>query len=442
MPEIITPRRLELLARRGPPAFIETFAADLIPPPGSSFTDPLLLHDLDGDGLSEIVLVGANKLFRNQHGIFRAEPLATLPPGAIYAALLVDFTGDGRADLLVAAADGLWLFENDGRGHFPDAGRLVWHAPATLHHPQVITVGDIDGDGDLDLWLAQYKIPYPGGQFPTPYFDANDGFPSFLLRNDGAAGFTDVTVESGLAPKRSRRTYSASVVDLDGDGDLDLVNVSDFAGVDLWINDGRGHFTDVTGGLGETRHLFGMAHALADINGDQRVDLFAIGMDSPVAARLSALGLTRPGFAQHAARLAPMTYGNRLFLSSSNGLLLAPFADQIAHAGWAWGVSLFDFNNDGDLDAAIANGHETLPSVKDYERQFWLHDIYVGTSAKNPIAELYFNAARGRRLAEQASFGGWQDNVLFMNLGEGQFIDVAFLLGVACAGRCPQPRQR
>jgi hypothetical protein len=90
-----------------------------------------------------------------------------------------------------------------------------------------------------------------------------------------------------------------------------------------------------------------------------------------------------------------------------------------------------DFDNDGDLDAAIANGHETLPSVKDYERQFWLHDIYLGGSAKDPVVELYFNSARGRRLAEQASFGGWQDNVLFMNLGDDKFIDVAFLLGAA-----------
>jgi hypothetical protein len=430
-PRIITARSFELTTHTGAPAFTESFSADLTPPPGSSFSDPMLLQDLDGDGLSEIALVGANQLFRNQRGTFRTERLATLPPGAIYAALFADFTADGKADLLVAGADGLWLFENDGRGRFPGDGRLVWSAPAKLNHPQVITAGDIDGDGDVDLWLAQYKIPYVGGQFPTPYFDANDGFPAFLLRNDGAGRFTDATVESGLGAGRSRRTYSASLVDLDGDGDLDLVSVSDFAGVDLWINDGRGHFNDATSALGDTRHLFGMAHALADMNGDERVDLFAMGMDSPVVARLSTLGLTRPGFTQYAAKLGPMTYGNRLFLGSSDGLRMAPFANELAHSGWAWGVSLFDFDNDGHLDAAIANGHETLPSVKDYERQFWLHDIYVGNSSNAPVANLYFNSARGRRLAEQASFGGWQDNVLFMNLGQHRFADVAFVLGWA-----------
>lgn len=47
------------------------------------------------------------------------------------------------------------------------------------------------------------------------------------------------------------------------------------------------------------------------------------------------------------------------------------------------------------------------------------------------MVELYYHSARGRRLAEQASFGGWQDNVFFMNLGDGKFIDAAFLLNAA-----------
>ena len=38
-----------------------------------------------------------------------------------------------------------------------------------------LTAGDIDGDGDLDAWLGQYKAPYTEGNRPTPYYDANDG---------------------------------------------------------------------------------------------------------------------------------------------------------------------------------------------------------------------------------------------------------------------------
>ena len=62
-----------------------------------------------------------------------------------------------------------------------------------------ITGGDIDGDGDLDAWFGQYKIPYENGQMGQPYYDANDGYPAALLLNDGTGHFTDVTESAGLA---------------------------------------------------------------------------------------------------------------------------------------------------------------------------------------------------------------------------------------------------
>lgn len=431
VPGTVSVRNLRCLVRSGRPVFEEIFQAELNPLTRSGFVDPMLLHDLNGDGLSEIILVGANRVFWNDAGTFRSEPLTTLPEGRAFAALVADFNGDGHADLLLAAGKGLWLCVNDGRGHFPGPGEWVWTAAQKLQHPQTITAGDTDGDGDLDLWLTQYKLPYQGGQFPTPYFDANDGFPSFLLRNESPAGFMDITQEAGLATKRGRRTYSASFVDLDGDGDLDLVNISDFSGVDLYTNDGHGRFLDRTENLGDARHLFGMAHAVADINFDELPDLFAMGMNSPTATRLDTQGIARPGLMGNPSKRAAMTYGNRLFLGSPDGLRLAPFAARLAHAGWAWGVSLFDFDNDGFLDAAIASGHETGPNVKDYERQFWLHDIFVAGSTNDPATSLYYGSAHTRRVAEGASYGGWQSQGFFMNTGGFDYEDVSFLLGTA-----------
>ena len=165
-----------------------------------------------------------------------------------------------------------------------------------------MTGGDIDRDGDVDLWVTQYKPSYEGGQMPTPYYDANDGEPAYLLVNDGKGQFIDETDRRGLAAKRFRRTYSTSFVDLDEDADLDLIKnmvVSDYAGIDLYENDGNGTFEDVTQEKFDDRHLFGMAHTFADFNSDGRLDLYAIGMSSTTARRLDRLQLGRADRPRH-----------------------------------------------------------------------------------------------------------------------------------------------
>ena len=76
-------------------------------------------------------------------------------------------------------------------GTFKGEASLAWQAPEKVLDPMVMTTGDIDGDGDADLWLSQYKLPYVKGQMPTPIYDANDGFPGYLLLNDGTGRLTD-----------------------------------------------------------------------------------------------------------------------------------------------------------------------------------------------------------------------------------------------------------
>ena len=331
--------------------------------------------------------------------------------------------------MVVANASGIQVRHRDG-------WRQAWVAPAKLRHPQSITAGDVDGDGDLDLWVTQYRLPFVNGQFPTPYYDANDGFPSYLLRNDGTQ-WLDITEASGLAPKRHRRTYSASWLDFDGDGDLDLVNVSDFAGLDLYRNDGRGHFTDLTPELGLTRHAFGMAHVVWDANHDALPDLLMVGMDSPVASQLEALGLGRPEFPGHTVHRGAMTYGNRLFVGSrSRGMELSPLSEDLRRAGWAWGAAVLDWNNDGRDDIHLVNGHETFESRSEFERQFWQHDIYVGGSTPDPASQLYFMQANERRRAARQSYGGWQANRLFTQTVRDSFVENAWILGVAVTEDC------
>lgn len=411
----------------GTPVF-EPWADLLIPTNGVGlFTDPLILEPTE-QGM-RLHLAGAGVAAVRAGEGWRWEQADVGPPEPVKAVVRADLDGDGSVELVVADASGLRVRGRDGWAQ-------AWVAPAKLRHPQSITAGDIDGDGDLDLWITQYRLPFVQGQFPTPYYDALDGLPSYLLRNEGTR-WVDITEASGLAAKRHRRTYSASWIDLDGDGDLDLVNVSDFAGLDIHRNDGNGRFTDLTAELGLTRHAFGMAHAVWDANGDGLPDLLMVGMDSPVASQLDHAGLGRAEFPAHTAHRAAMTYGNRLFMGSTvRGLEFSPVSEGLRRAGWAWGAAVLDWNNDGQDDLYLVNGHETFESRSDFERQFWQHDIYVGGSAPDPARRLYFMQANEARRAARQSYGGWQANRLFTRRGPDSFTENAWVLGVAVTEDC------
>jgi hypothetical protein len=429
---------LEMLSYAGSPAFTEVVAREIFPQEGTIFIDPLILYDLDGDGLSEIILGCSNLIFRNRGGgRFDAEPLCAQPPGLINAAVIADFNGDGVADFLCSDRLGLWLYAGDQQGRFLAERRRVWTSDVKLMNSFVITCGDIDRDGDLDLWLAQYKLPYFGGQMPTPYYDANDGFPSFLLVNDGKGNFHDATASAGLSEKRFRRTYSSSFVDLDEDGDLDLVVVSDFAGADVYLNDGSGRFTDVTAKALDESHAFGMAHSFGDFDGDGQLDFLMIGMNSYVAQRLDALNAGPAEFPQHQLMRPKMGYGNRLFLGRGGGVFRhEALSEQVARTGWSWGCASFDFDNDGDLDLYVANGHKSRQSAKDYETQFWRHDIYVARSHHDSALDTYFGATGDRLYGSGLSYGGYEKNRLLMNRSGKGFTEVGYLMGVAMEEDC------
>ena len=425
--------RLRLLMRAGEPPFQQVLLEELAPVEKSHFIDPLLLYDLGGDGLSEIILAAKNLVFQRQpDGTYASRRLLAHTPGLIFTGIIADFDGDGHADFLGATFEGLMLFKGSPTGTFEEPGRLVWAAHPHLKYAQALTCGDIDQDGDLDVWLGQYKNPYERGQMPTPYYDANDGNPAYLLLNDGKGNFSDATEASGLGKKRWRRCYSGSFVDLNGDGHLDLLVVSDFAGVDVYGNDGHGHFTDMTDQwLGE-RHMFGMGHTLADFNADGRLDFLVTGMHCPTAQRLDHLGLKRPGRSDYEAMRPRTTDGNRLFLGQPGGGFQAgPLSASISRSGWSWGCGALDWDNDGYPDVFIANGHETRQSVKDYEPEFWLHDIYVGDSRDDVVKNAYFGAKAGRTRGRGQSYGGYEMNRFFINRRGESFLEAGHLLGLA-----------
>src|SRR5918994_6132839 len=122
-----------------------------------------------------------------------------------------------------------------------------------------VSMGDLDGDGDLDLVLAKGRH--------TPIVDR-------VLLNDGKGNF----VASDLGP--ADRTYTAALADLDGDGDLDVLTSNDTPDRKLvYLNDGKGRFTVAgTWGVAEwsTRNA-----AVADLNGDGKLDVIAANRPGP-----------------------------------------------------------------------------------------------------------------------------------------------------------------
>src|SRR5207247_1734520 len=105
--------------------------------------------------------------------------------------------------------------------------------------------------------------------------------------------------------------------------------------------------------------------------------------------------------------------------------------DSIARSGWSWGCSAFDFDNDGFPDVYIANGMQSKQSVRDYEPEFWLHDIYVDDSVDDFTATAYFMGKFSRTRGAGWSYGGYEKNRLYLNERGASFVEIGHLTGVA-----------
>jgi enediyne biosynthesis protein E4 len=426
---------LELLSRRGAPAFTEVNLPPL-PLADSVGKESILATDLNRDGLPDLSFPQLNLVWRNQGGM-RFEPAALvnhLPAGVempkVFSgirAVTGDFTSDGDPDLvLVVPHSGVWLYAGKN-GTFPDPPKMAAGIGAELEVPSLVTAGDVDGDGWLDLFVGQYRGIYVNGFMPDHFYDANNSAPSFLLINRQDGSFEDRTVAMGLGKKRNRFCYSASFMDLDGDLDLDLFTVNDFSGVDVFLNV-DGHLTDVSVELLDERANFGMGHTLADFDNDARIDLYVTGMSSTTARRLESMGLKRTDYPDITRMRSRMAFGNRMYLGSPDRLRQPPFKNGIARTGWAWGCAAFDFANDGTMDLYVANGHLSSGSCKDYCTRYWTHDVYNKGIGINPV----FKAVNESEWEQNSrmSWNGYEKNALLANRGGTNFSNLGFLLDV------------
>ena len=434
-PDSIDTTDLMVLQRDGRPAFEEQqvleYELDSSGRSAATSIHPVLVHDLNGDQLPEVVVGGHNKVYWNRgNWKFEEAQFCDFPSRYVNAGVLADFTGDGVTDYLCGVKLGylkLYVGSPGGRFLTPPQDLKIAAKPLTI--PVSITTGDIDGDGDLDVFLGQNKTGYQTGEFPSPYYDANDSFPSFLLHNDGKGNFTDVTAIAGLGKKRNRRNFGSSFVDLNEDGHLDLLLTNDFCGNDFYINDGKGNFKDVTDQLVPRSVSHGMSHTFGDFDLNGRLDFITIGMSSTTARRLDKLQLGRPDLPELNAQRKHMGYGNRMYLSGPDGFRQAPFNADVARTGWSWGSTTLDFDRDGDPDLYIANGQTSGKTTQDYCTQYWCHDLYIVNQQKmKPALEDFFSKLTPIFNGHHMSWNGYEHNALLMNLDGKGFVNIGFLM--------------
>lgn len=279
--------------------------------------------DFDGDGDLDVYVgfpVAAeqpDRLYRNDGGVFTdvASELGLEVEGTTRQTSWVDLDGDGDLDLFVALRDRAnRMFRNDGSS-FVDITEATG-----LGDPRR-TVGvvwfDYEADGDLDLFVAN-----------------QNGDQDAFFRNDGGV-FSDIAAELGMDwPDRADDIggVGPAVTDYDGDGDLDLF-VANYGPDVLWRNEGDGSFTNVTEGLlGADVHSTTSAWGDADNDGDP--DLF-------VAAFLGDV----PEAPDHLFR----NDGSDRFVDATPAVM--------TERGASHGVRWVDYDSDGDLDLALANNN-------------------------------------------------------------------------------------
>lgn len=209
----------------------------------------VVVGDVDGDGDYDALVSYADKnsvlLLNDGKGKFTPSDQKFKPgSGADFG----DLNGDKSLDIFITEEKSNEVWLNDGKGSFSTSGQAL-----TSPESSSVTLGDLDGDGDLDAFVTNWN-----------------GYPDQVFVNDGSGNFSDSGQELG-----SWFGTAVSLGDVDQDGDLDALVANNGEEVDnapvLWLNDGTGVFTDSTQRLGFTNAYTAV---LGDLDGDGDLDAF------------------------------------------------------------------------------------------------------------------------------------------------------------------------
>jgi len=321
----------------------------------------LATFDFDGDGDTDIYflngapLPGAkdgppprNALYRNDGGWRFTNVTQVAGVGDTGYGLGVcvgDYDNDGDPDLYVNNFGTNVLYRNNGNGTFSDVTRI-----AGVANGDKVGAGasflDIDKDGDLDLFVANY-IDFTLAKHQTRWVNGHPAYvgpmiygpvPSTLFRNNGNGTFTDISRESGIG-LQAGTGMGVVCADYDDDGDTDIVVGNDAMANFVWRNDGTGRFEEVglLSGLAYDMHGVGqgtMGVECGDFDNDGRLDFHMTSYQKQWAILYRNQG---------GGLFADATYATGAGAGSFHQV--------------EWGNGLVDFDNDGDRDLFMACGH-------------------------------------------------------------------------------------
>ncbi|TYC97822.1 VCBS repeat-containing protein [Novosphingobium sp. BW1] len=282
--------------------------------------------DVDKDGDLDVAVAveyGVNRLYLNDgHGklTWQQGALGTVVHDSEHVEA-ADFDRDGYMDLLfVAEDDGVHqLFLGGAGGIFTDASdRLPRHSEGNA-----LAVGDVDGNGLPDIAIGNTNEKGAASA------------QNFLWLNDPARPGHFIDATATHLPKSELGTQGIVLADMDGDGDLDMVLANQDPPNALYLNDGKGHFTDASDRLEIKAPLDSREVHVFDANADSKPDIVFFNLTSN----------------NHGWDKDPQT---RLLINDGKGHWRDRTAESLpAHRFSSWGGEIVDFDHDGAPDIIV-----------------------------------------------------------------------------------------
>ncbi len=319
---------------------------------------PSALIDIDNDNVDEVFFGGGMNqedaifAYRNNKFVDISAEVNLPKKGntiTTVGSVSADFDNNGFTDLILAREDGLTIYYNTN-GKF--TSKKIDTPINDKSTPAGITVGDIDKDGDLDIFLATYlKKELMEGQ--TIFEDYDYGSTSELLLNTGNENFVSITKQAGL--DYVHNTFQGVLVDIDDDSWLDLVVVHDTGEARTYKNNGDLTYTMKPNPLTK-KFAYPMGLAVGDYNNDGLVD-FMFSNTGSTLPRMLAKGDIKDASLFNEKWILFKNEGNFKFTDTAAETKIADYE-------FSWGCTFADMNNDGLQDLMVAENYVDLAPNK------------------------------------------------------------------------------